>query len=247
MYDVDLFDTPQATIDQLHADGRIVICYFSAGSYEDWRPDAAQFPRSVLGHSLDDWPGERWLDIRGLDLLGPLIANRLDLAASKRCDGVEPDNVDGFENQTGFHLTRPISPRNNRWPAAEAHQRGLSIGLKNDLNQVPELVEDYDWALNEQCFAFDECDLLRSFIQAGKAVFGVEYDGNPEAFCPQANALGFSWLVKTPQLGDEPPRACHTFPAETPLPSGRPRHPPPATRSPLPAYWMVEPTTGLTG
>ena len=166
-------------------------------------------------------PVSAGLDIRGLDLLGPLMANRLDLAVSKGCDGVEPDNVDGFENQTGFHLTPADQLVYNRWLAAEAHQRGLSIGLKNDLDQVPELVEDYDWALNEQCFAFDECDLLRPFIQAGKAVFGVEYDGNPEAFCPQANALGFSWLVKTPQLGDEPPLTCHTFPAETPLPSGR--------------------------
>jgi hypothetical protein len=222
MVDVDLFDTPQTIIDSLHADDRIVICYFSAGSYEDWRPDAAQFPRRVLGRNLEDWPGERWLDIRRLDLLGLLMATRLDLAVNKDCDGVEPDNVDGYLNQTGFHLTPADQLVYNRWLAAEAHLRGLSIGLKNDLDQVVDLVEDYDWALNEQCFAYDECELLQPFIQAGKAVFGVEYDGDPETFCPQANALGFSWLVKTPQLGDEPPLACDSFPASTALPPGRP-------------------------
>src|SRR4030067_2529778 len=38
MYDIDLFDTPQSTIELLHTDGRSAICYFSAGSWEEWRP-----------------------------------------------------------------------------------------------------------------------------------------------------------------------------------------------------------------
>src|SRR5262249_44643767 len=46
MYDIDLFDAPQSVIDSLHASGRIVICYFSAGSYENWRPDTGDFPTS---------------------------------------------------------------------------------------------------------------------------------------------------------------------------------------------------------
>src|SRR4029079_13653563 len=40
VYDIDLFDTSASTIAVLRAAGRRVICYFSAGSYEDWRPDA---------------------------------------------------------------------------------------------------------------------------------------------------------------------------------------------------------------
>ena len=44
MYDIDLFDAPQATIDSLHASGHKVICYLSAGTYENWRPDASSFP-----------------------------------------------------------------------------------------------------------------------------------------------------------------------------------------------------------
>ena len=35
MYDIDLFEAQQEVIDQLHAHGRVVICYFSAGTYED--------------------------------------------------------------------------------------------------------------------------------------------------------------------------------------------------------------------
>ncbi len=201
MYDIDLFDVPQAVIDELHGDGRIVICYFSAGSYEEWRPDANDFPASVRGKPLDGWPGESWLDIRDLGTLGPIMQARLDLAVQKECDGVEPDNVDGYNNDSGFPLTANDQLTYNIWLATEAHNRGLSIGLKNDLDQIPDLLPYFDWALNEQCFQFNECDTLLPFIQAGKAVFGVEYEGKLSDFCPQANANQFSWLLKDLDLG----------------------------------------------
>jgi len=196
MYDIDLFDTPQTVIDQLHHDGRKVVCYFSAGSYENWRPDKDSYPSEILGHNLDGWPGEKWVDIRQLDKLGPILTARFDLAVTKQCDGIEPDNIDGFTNTTGFPLTANDQLVFNRWLADQAHRRGLSIGLKNDLDQIQELVNDFDWALNEQCFQYDECDMLLPFVQAGKAVFGVEYKGDPSDFCPRANAKNFDWLKK---------------------------------------------------
>ncbi|MEN8220518.1 MAG: endo alpha-1,4 polygalactosaminidase [Pseudomonadota bacterium] len=200
MYDIDLFDTSVATIDQLHDDGRVVICYFSAGSWEDWRDDADGFPDSVLGKTLDGWPDEKWLDIRELDILGPIMGARLDEAANKGCDGVEPDNVDGYANKSGFPLSYQDQLDYNIWLANAAHERGLSIGLKNDLDQIVDLVEHFDWALNEQCFQYDECELLLPFVQAGKAVFGVEYRGSVNSFCPQANAMDFDWLKKKLKL-----------------------------------------------
>ncbi len=199
MYDIDLFDTAQSTIDQLHAQGKTVICYFSAGSWEDWRPDADQYPAEVKGRS-NGWPGEVWLDIRRLDLLGPILQSRLDLAVAKGCDGVDPDNVDGYTNNTGFPLTYQDQLTFNIWMAQEAHARNLSIGLKNDLDQIEDLVAYYDWSLNEQCFQYDECELLLPFIQANKAAFGVEYSGDPAQFCPLANSMGLDWLKKTLDL-----------------------------------------------
>ena len=124
------------------------------------------------------------------------MAARLDLAVSKGCDGVEPDNVDGYANDSGFPLTGDDQLRYNRWLARQAHQRGLSVGLKNDLGQVADLVDDFDWALNEQCFQYDECDQLLLFFAKNKAVFGVEYQGRPEDFCPRANSMNFDWLKK---------------------------------------------------
>ncbi len=209
MYDVDLFDTSQSKIDNLHAQGKKVVCYFSAGSWEDWRSDAGNFPESIKGDDLDGWAGEKWLDVRdGLpdvdgdgtsdsDELRNIMKDRLDLAVTKHCDGVEPDNVDGYDNNTtGFPLTSADQLTYNKWLATEAHNRGLSIGLKNDVNQINDLINDFDWALNEQCYEYDECNNYQIFVNANKPVFGVEYNLEPREFCPQANNSNYSWLKK---------------------------------------------------
>ena len=70
MYDIDLFDTPVATIKDLQSAGSVVICYFSAGSFEPWRPDADTFSERVKGKKMDGWD-ELWLDISNLEELGP--------------------------------------------------------------------------------------------------------------------------------------------------------------------------------
>ncbi len=198
IFDVDLFDTPQETIDLLHAKGRKVVCYFSAGTYENWRPDKSKFPDDVIGRRLDDWEGESWLDIRQIDRLRPIMAARMDLAKEKHCDGVEPDNVDGYDNKTGFPLKAEDQIHFNRMLAEEAHKRGLSIALKNALGLIEVLEGHFDWALNEQCFQYDECEMLQPFLDAGKAVLGVSYvsKGKAGKICREANQMGFSWLIK---------------------------------------------------
>lgn len=90
---------------------------------------------------------------------------RLDLAVSKGCDGVEPDNVDTWTQTDGggFWLTYDDQLAYNKWLAQEAHDRDLSIGLKNDLDQIVDLVNDFDWALNEQCWYYNECNYYAPF------------------------------------------------------------------------------------
>jgi hypothetical protein len=191
MYDVDLFDTDASVVAALHAQGSRVVCYLSAGTYEPGRPDSSQFPDgsaafggvNVLGSAVTGWPGERWLDIRS-PALRPVMAARLDLCRSKGFDAVEPDNVDGYANPSGWPLSAADQLAYNGWLADQAHQRGLSVALKNDLDQVLGLVGAFDWALNEQCFEYSECDLLSPFIAAGKAVFNVEYNRTTAQFCP---------------------------------------------------------------
>jgi hypothetical protein len=201
VYDIDLYDVPQETIDALHAAGRRVVCHFSAGSYEVRRPDAASFPRRARGESLDPpYASERWLDIRST-ALRPIMEARLDLARSKQCDGVEPDNLDGYENDTGFKLTARHQRAYNRVIAQEAHERGLAVGLKNNAKQATALEPSFDFAVVEQCFEFEECTKYQPFVESGKAVFQVEYDGDPADFCPRAANLGFSAILKRLDVG----------------------------------------------
>jgi hypothetical protein len=204
---VDLIDTPQEQIDLLKSGGKKIICYFSAGSWESFRADAGRYPETVKGKPLDDFPDEKWLDIRSLDILMPIIESRIDLAAAKGCDGVDPDNMDGYSNDSGFSLTGADQLKFNRAVASAAHRKNLAVGLKNDLEQVAELVGDFDWAVNEQCFEFEECQLLSPFIAAGKPVFGIEYSGDFEAICKQANSLNFDTLIKDISL-DSTRRSC---------------------------------------
>ena len=64
VWDIDLFDNNASMISGLRGNSARVICYFSAGSYENWRPDEQDFgPVGDLGNDLDGWPGERWLNI----------------------------------------------------------------------------------------------------------------------------------------------------------------------------------------
>lgn len=222
MYDVDLFDTSAAQIQSLKNQGRVVICYFSAGTYEGWRSDWQTHFSFIDGESYDgdeppfagnmaEWD-ERWLDIRRIDLLTPIMTGRLDLAVSKGCDGVEPDNMDAYTNgsETQLSLNGDDQIAYNRWVAQEAHARGLSVGLKNDVDQLADLVDDFDWALNEQCFQYNECSGYQVFVNAGKAVFGVEYQGSAASFCPQANSQDLYWLKKTLAL-DSWRVSCDTY------------------------------------
>ena len=196
VYTVDGADSPASLVRSLHARGRKVVCYFSAGTYENYREDRAMIPDSVRGKTLADWPEEQWLDIRQIDALGPVIRSRLDTCRRKGFDGVDFDNVDGYTQDSGFPITADDQLRFNRFLAEEAHARGLAAGLKNDLEQIPALVRDFDFAINEQCFQFRECGRLRPFIGAGKAVFPLEYRIRPARFGPRARRLRFSSVYK---------------------------------------------------
>ncbi len=195
VFDIDLFDNSAAVVASLHRRHRRVVCYLDAGTYENFRPDARAFPRSVLGRP-NGWPGERWLDIRRLAVLEPIMRARLTLCRRKGFDGVEADNVDGYANDTGFPLTAVQQLTYNRWLARTAHALGLSIALKNDLDQVRQLQPYFDFALDEQCFEYAECAQLRPFVAAHKAVFEVEYNLAPARFCRAANAMGFMSMRK---------------------------------------------------
>ncbi|MFD0268352.1 endo alpha-1,4 polygalactosaminidase [Streptomyces sp. NPDC127106] len=200
VYDVDGFTTTAEQVETLKKAGRRTICYVSTGAWEDFRPDAAAFPAELLGKG-NGWEGERWLDIRRRAELEPLMAKRFDMCRDKGFDAVEPDNMDGYTNDSGFPLTAEDQLLYNRLIARLAHDRGLAVGLKNDLEQIPQLVGDFDFAVNEQCAQYEECEELVPFIKAGKAVFHVEYELPTSRFCGLARKLKLSSLQKEYELG----------------------------------------------
>jgi hypothetical protein len=206
VYDIDMFDNDASTVAALHAQGRVVLCYISVGSWEEWRPDADKFPSEVVGKDYEGWPGEKWLDISRIDLLAPIMRARLDLCRDKGFDGVEPDNVDGYTNDTGFSLNCEDQLAYNIWLTGEAHARGLSIGLKNDEAQAADLVSHFDWAMTEDCFADEWCEEMSPFTNAGKAIFAAEYtnqfatDQFLDQVCPQAEALNLDVILKDRDL-----------------------------------------------
>lgn len=215
-------------IDRLHArvPRPVVICYLDTGAYEHYRPDAHKFPGhrkradtmpnrprppepgSVIGWDTG-WNGERWLDIRAgsREAFADIIWARLDLAERMGCDGVEPDQNNPLGNAPGFPITLADQHSWYREVAAQAHARGLSVGMKNGHDQpgsAAVLVDSFDWALPEECAQFDECAELDVFIARGKAVFAVDYGGSvdPAAACRAHRRHNFDGLVK-----DEPPTA----------------------------------------
>ncbi|MBA4385512.1 MAG: endo alpha-1,4 polygalactosaminidase [Anaerolinea sp.] len=199
VYELDAFDTNDAVIQQLHQSGKHVICYLNAGAVEDWRPDADQYQRILVGNAYQGWPGENWLDIRSLKDLAPILEARLDLCRSKGFDGVEFDNVDGYQNDTGFDLTASDQLTFNRWLADAAHQRGLAVGLKNDPEQITDLEPWFDFLILESCFDQGWCNESEPFVKAGKPVFVIEYSAI-DKYCHTAKDKSLTLLQKNLQL-----------------------------------------------
>lgn len=208
MFDIDLFDARPGEINagviaSLHAKGKYVLCYLDSGAWESYRPDASQFPKSVIGNSTG-WSGEKWLDIRrsAWPLFEPIILKRFDLAVTLGCDGIEPDQNNSAENNPGFPITYADEAAWYIEVAQQAHARGLTVVQKNGIELLQRsqfassMVAAHDGLLNEECQEFSECDGLAPFVSAGKWVGEVEYKGQPDRFCPKLQARGFMAMKK---------------------------------------------------
>src|SRR3954453_12919764 len=222
-----------AAVQAIHTRGARVIGYIDAGTAETWRPDFPEmqaFDQScdgcLFGNPLSHFPDEYWLNIntnvRGTNpntgksqtarqfLLDEMLA-RLKEAKLIGVDAIEFDDVDGWQSNSGLSITAADQLRYNIKLANLAHHMGFAVGLKNDLSQAATLQPYFDFAINEQCFQYDECGALVPWsTQYGKAVFNVEYGEHQAAFCPTANAAGtnFNSIGKTDDLFDLPYQPC---------------------------------------
>ncbi len=185
-YVIDGLDNPASTVAAIHKRGEHAYCYVDIGSWEDTRADAAKFPENVLGERYIGWPHERWLDIRQLGVLAPIMIARMQVCVQKGFDGVQFDNVEDYHDHTGFPITQAISAYYTAWMANKAHEMGLSAAWENAYSNVAVLEPYMEALIFESCFNHQSCQQSAPMIHAGKWAGGVEYkaDFKDMRFCP---------------------------------------------------------------
>lgn len=186
---IDLFDTADdpARVKRLKAQNKNVICYFSAGTAEPYRPDLEKLGNSknktgkkgikdypsAIGKKMVEW-NEQWLDFRNSGIV-TIMKARIDLAKKLGCDAVDPDNVDGHLNKTGFPLTARDQKTYLSALTNHARSLGLKVGLKNSAETASSLQPLFDFVVVEECARYKECPAYKSFSENGKAIFQLEY------------------------------------------------------------------------
>eukprot|EP00122_Pirum_gemmata_P002409 Pgem_evm1s2167 len=182
---VDLDDTSEDYIKELKDKGHIVSCYISVGTieYKD-RPELyeefkTQWNEIALS-PMKKYPDELWLDITKLNKLSVLMKLRFKKAQKKGCQAIEADNVDFYENVELKNYTKDelkeYQKQYGKWQSKTAHNMGMAIGLKNSMALLNDLVDYYEFAVNEECAEYNECNKYAdNFNKQGKAIFGVEY------------------------------------------------------------------------
>jgi endo-alpha-1,4-polygalactosaminidase (GH114 family) len=210
--DLDLFDNTAEDIQLLHDAGKKVICYFSAGTSETWRPDFAEFRAIDQAAALPQWPGEHWLDIRNWEVLRIMRA-RIRLAAWKGCDAIDPDNMDGYSNENGGGFVPPLTQKDSikytKALARYAREWGLTMGLKNAMEIMPFVIKELAFAVNEQCGEDDGgCEDYKQMLLAVRGrkmpVYHIEYVTDPKFEVSNATSMGNDTAVGKWTFGAAP-------------------------------------------
>jgi len=235
VFDIDIYQdgkcyTPNnygvlnsAAVSALHTQGDKVIGYIDAGTAETWRPDYPQYSSfnascggCLFGKPVGGFRDEFWLNINtsvsgtnpntgqtetAQQFIIDELSARLDKAKSLGVDAIEFDNVDAYQNKTGLTIS-----------AATQEQFDATIA---NLGQAGDLQPYFDFAINEQCWQYNECNYPPPGLQAwpgtyGKAVFNVEYKLATSKFCPQANSASYNFnsILKNVNLYDVPYAPC---------------------------------------
>ena len=82
------------------------------------------------------------------------MTNRIVLAVTNGCDGVDLDNIDGYVNNNGLGLTNDTAIDYMTFLADQAHSRGLAIGPKNAAEIVASVLPHVEWQVNEECLQY---------------------------------------------------------------------------------------------
>lgn len=220
--DLDAFDAPKRYVKKAKANGTTTICYISAGTLENWRPDKDAFWKKhrkqlkkgkpgIIGKSYPDWPGERWLNFTRYKVFLPLMVKRMKTCQRKGFEMIEFDNLDAYDNRTSFKIRKSDAIRYAKALAKKANAIGLVAVHKNTTELNRKLEPYFGAQLLEDCVLYNFCSDAKHYRKAGKPVFNAEY---PEAWedegktfnrtkaCAKTDASDVSMIVKKLDLDD---------------------------------------------
>lgn len=178
----DRNDAPEAG---LHS-----ICYINAfqtqpDELDDWPADAVLVDAAGMPVRDPDWPDEALLDIssrEGQKIVVATVGEWIRQCAADGFDAVELDNLDSF-TRSGGRMTVADAIDVAASLVAVAHAEGLDAGQKNAAEFASTFHDhaDFDFAVSEECAAYDECSVYVETYGAG--VLNIEYTDNlPRSF-----------------------------------------------------------------
>lgn len=218
VYDIDGFDNAKSVFDTLNVAGKYTIAYFSAGTWEPGRPDSGSFPSGVKGNAVPGWETERWLDVRAVATLQPIMEARADIAVTKGAKAIEWDNLDGYDNNPGFSISQAQQKTYLTMLADITHARGLACIFKNVPQFASWAAPIFDGCICEEAYEWTEIADYMPFRNANKPVWAVEYTGTLN--CSDAQSRGI-YLAKFPLDLDGPPTStCSIAPPSSLLGTG---------------------------
>ena len=168
IYDIDGFLTTRAQVTAIRTRWRAstlthphTVCYLDL-AWEDYRPDATpgtNFPAGTLGNIYFGFPEERWVDLRQLDALKPMLRERVAMCARKGFDAVELDDIDSFDppSTTGFQLTPGDAQNFLAYAFNLIHQAGMTALWKNSPYLSWWGHQYADGAVVEECYVNHAC------------------------------------------------------------------------------------------
>jgi hypothetical protein len=168
IYDIDGFLTTRAQVTAIKTGWQAstlahprTVCYLDL-AWEDYRPDATPggvFPASALGNIYFGFPEERWVDLRQLDALKPMLRERVAMCARKGFDAVELDDIDSFDppSTTGFHLTTGDAQNFLAYAFNLIHRAGMTALWKNSPYLSWWGRQYADGAVVEECYLDHAC------------------------------------------------------------------------------------------
>lgn len=83
--------------------------------------------------------------------------------------------------------------------------------MKNNNEQVADLVDHFDFAILEDCTNYNECEDFLLFTEQEKVVFQIEYTDtikSLEGFCDKSTVNGYVGILKNRNL-DVWIQSCH--------------------------------------